>query len=150
MAHSPIRPGTDVVDRLVTATNAHDLEALVACFAEDYVLTNPAHPARGFTGRDQVRRNWATIFGGVPDVVTRVLARADAPSAAEPGTATTWLEMAMTGTRRDGTPHELVGVMVVEVRDDLIVRGRFFLEPVDHAPVDADGAVRAVIAGSTS
>ena len=54
----------------------------------------------------------------------------------------------MTGTRRDGAPHELVGVMVFGVRDDLIVTGRFFIEPVDHSPIDADGAVRAAVAAT--
>ena len=58
------------------------------------------------------------------------------------------LEMAMTGTRRDAAPHELVGVMVFGVRDDLIVTGRFFIEPVDDSPVDADAAVRAAVAAT--
>ena len=40
----------DMVDRLVQATNDHDLEALVDCFAVDYVNETPAHPARGFRG----------------------------------------------------------------------------------------------------
>lgn len=147
--NGPPDPTTpDVVDRLMAATNAHDLEALVACFAEDYVLTNPAHPVRGFRGREQVRRNWATIFGGVPDVVATVLARVDAASPLDPSARTTWLEMAMTGTRRDGAAHEMVGVMVFEVRDDRIVGGRFFLERVDHSPVDADTAVRSAVAGA--
>lgn len=143
--NSPTQTGTDVVDRLLSATDAHDLEALVACFADDYVLTNPAHPARGFTGRDQVRRNWAAIFAGVPDVATTVSARAAAPDPTARGTTTVWLEMAMSGTRRDGAPHELVGVMVFGVRDDLIVSGRFFLEPVDRSPVGPDAAVRAAM-----
>jgi ketosteroid isomerase-like protein len=146
--HSPTPAGTDVVDRLMTATNAHDLDALVDCFADDYVLTDPAHPARGFTGREQVRRNWATIFGGVPDVVATVRARVDAPSPGDPSARTTWLELAMAGTRRDGAAHEMVGVMVFEVRGDRIVGGRFFLEPVDHTPVDADAAVRSVATGT--
>jgi ketosteroid isomerase-like protein len=146
MDHSPTPAPTGVVDRLVAATNAHDLDGLVACFAEDYVLATPAHPARGFTGREQVRRNWATIFGAVPDLACNVLARAEAPSADDPGVTTVWLDMAMGGTRRDGDPHEMAGVMVFGVRDDAIVSGRFFLEPVDRSPVDADGAVRSAVA----
>ena len=41
------------IDRLVRATNDHDLERLVDCFEPGYRNETPAHPARGFTGRDQ-------------------------------------------------------------------------------------------------
>ncbi len=146
--HVTTRPLTDVVDRLLVATNAHDLDALVACFADEYALSNPAHPARGFAGSAQVRRNWAAIFAGVPDLVSTVLARAEAAAVDDPRTTVVWLEMAMTGTRLDGAPHELVGVMVFGVRDDRIVSGRFFLEPVDRSPVDADAAVRSAMAAT--
>src|SRR5215218_10143507 len=42
-----------VVERLLEAVNAHDLEAMVALFADDYQNETPAHPQRGFgaTGR---------------------------------------------------------------------------------------------------
>src|SRR4051794_30886788 len=60
--------------RLLQATNAHDLEQIVDCFTPDYVNRTPCHPARGFTGRDQVRRNWAAILTGVPDLVADVVA----------------------------------------------------------------------------
>ena len=140
----------DVVERLMAATNAHDLDALTACFAEDYILTNPLHPARGFAGREQVRRNWQGIFAGVPDVTTTVRDRADsAARAGEPWTDTVWLELQMSGTRRDGHPHEMVGVMIFGVADGLIRSGRFYLDPVDHAPVDVDAAVRAAMRGSS-
>ena len=61
------------IDRLVRATNQHDLEALTACFAEDYKNETPAHPARGFRGRAQVRRNWEQIFAFVPDINVEVV-----------------------------------------------------------------------------
>jgi hypothetical protein len=57
-----------VVQRLLEAINAHDLEAMVACFADDYVNEWPAHPQRGFRGSQQVRRNWSQLFAGVPDL----------------------------------------------------------------------------------
>ncbi len=38
-------PGA-TVERLLQATNAHDLERLVACFADDYRNETPVHPAR--------------------------------------------------------------------------------------------------------
>ena len=40
-----------VLQRLLVALNAHDLDALVACFADDYVNETPAHPRRGFRGQ---------------------------------------------------------------------------------------------------
>lgn len=57
-----------VLERLLDATNAHDLDALTDCFAVDYANETPAHPDRSFTVREQVRRNWTQIFTGVPDL----------------------------------------------------------------------------------
>ena len=64
-----------MVERLVRATNDHDVDALAACFAEDYENETPVHPARGFRGREQVRRNWEQIFAFVPDVRAEVVGR---------------------------------------------------------------------------
>lgn len=46
---------TVLLDQLQEAVNAHDLDGIVACFALDYRNETPAHPMRGFVGRDQVR-----------------------------------------------------------------------------------------------
>src|SRR6478752_7181272 len=89
-----------VVQRLADATNAHDLEALVRCFAPDYRNETPVHPARGFVGRDQVRRNWEQIFGAIKDV------RADLVNLSVDGD-TVWSEWEHAGTRPDGTAHRL-------------------------------------------
>ena len=40
------------IERLVQATNAHDLEGIVSCFADDYTLEVPFHPARSFRGNE--------------------------------------------------------------------------------------------------
>jgi hypothetical protein len=61
-----------VVERLLEAVNAHDLEAMVALFADDYRNETPAHPQRGFRGNQQVRRNWTQLFAGVPDLRARL------------------------------------------------------------------------------
>ena len=114
----------DLVERLVHATNAHDLDAIVACFASDYVNETPVHPERGFHGAEQVRRNWAQILGGVPDITARVLALVVDGNAV-------WSEWEMVGTRRDGAPHLMRGVIIFEVGDALIRAARFYLEPVD-------------------
>ena len=123
------------LDRLQAATNAHDLDALAGCFAEDYRNEAPAHPARGFTGRAQVRTNWQQIFGFVPDVHATVLR-----SAVDGDTV--WSEWEMSGTRRDGTQHLMRGVMVFGLDAGLATWARFYLEPVDEQTTGVDEAVR--------
>ena len=66
----------EMVNRLVDATNAHDVEALIRCFTEDYRNETPLHPARSFRGRAQVRRNWEQIFGFVADLRAEVTRQA--------------------------------------------------------------------------
>jgi ketosteroid isomerase-like protein len=66
MHHDSTDNGLAVLARLEHATNAHDVNAVVACFAADYRNETPAHPERGFTGREQVRANWQHIFGRRP------------------------------------------------------------------------------------
>ena len=136
MPSSPI----EVVHRLAQATTDHDLDGIVDCFAEDYVNETPAHPARGFRGREQVRRNWARILQGVPDISARVVAFAVDGH-------TVWSEWAMTGTRRDGTTHEMCGVNVFEVEGERVRSARFYLEPVEHTSGTVDEAVRDTVTG---
>ena len=128
----------EMVNRLVNATNAHDLEALVSCFTEDYLNETPLHPARSFRGRAQVRRNWEQIFGFVADLRAEVTRRA-----VEGNTA--WTEWEMQGTRHDGTAHHMRGVVVFGVRDGMAEWARFYLEPVDEADGTVDEAVRAQV-----
>jgi hypothetical protein len=42
---------TEVIERLVAAMNAHDLDAAAGFFHEDYRSEQPAHPGRAFAGR---------------------------------------------------------------------------------------------------
>jgi hypothetical protein len=129
-----------VVDRLIAATNDHDLDAIVDCFSPDYVNETPAHPARGFTGRDQVRRNWTMILGAVPDVRAEIVRRAV-------DGATVWTEQEHRGTRPDGSPHLMRGVLIFTVADDLITHLRFYLEPVDVDGKSTDEVVRRQFGG---
>lgn len=129
----------EMVDRLVQATNDHDLDALVACFAEDYENETPVHPGRSFRGREQVRRNWEQIFAFVPDL------RAEVTRSTIDG-ETAWTEWQMTGTRRDGTTHRMCGIVLFGVRDGVAQWARFYLEPVDLADGTVDDAVREQVA----
>ncbi|WP_426566157.1 nuclear transport factor 2 family protein [Angustibacter sp. McL0619] len=128
----------EVVQRLAQATNDHDLDAIVACFATDYVNETPVHPARGFVGSAQVRSNWSQILSGVPDIRARVLA-----IHAEDDTV--WSEWEMSGTRRDGAAHLMRGVNIFIVRDSLIRAARFYLEPVDLEPGLVEEFVRSTV-----
>lgn len=126
---------TAVVRRLERATNEHNLEALVACFASDYRNETPAHPERGFTGRDQVFANWSQIFAAVPDLTCQVL------SCAVDGD-TVWSEWEHRGTRPDGTPHLMCGVIIFRVADGVVAGARFYLEPVQTDAGTVDQAIR--------
>ena len=132
--------GEQVVARLQTAMNAHDIEAFVACFAEDYESVQPAHPDRAFRGRDQVRANWSEVFAGVPDFraeVVRVAAVGD----------TAWSEWLWQGTQADGGRLDMVGVIVFGLRDDRLAWARLYLEPVDEQGAGIQAAVRDMTAG---
>jgi ketosteroid isomerase-like protein len=115
-----------LLDRLIRAVNSHDLDGLVACFAADYLNETPAHPLRGFQGSEQVRRNWAQIFGTVTDVQARV------PRVAVDGD-TVWTEWELTGTRPDGLRFDMRGVVIFRLAGTEIATARFYLEPVEDS-----------------
>jgi ketosteroid isomerase-like protein len=128
-------PGEALLEQLAGAVNRHDLDALEGCFAAGYRNQTPAHPAQGFTGRGQVRRNWEQIFTFVPDITARVLRRVLDGDVL-------WSEWEMTGTRRDGTAHQMAGVILFGVRDGRFSWARFYLEPVQAGGADVNAAVR--------
>jgi ketosteroid isomerase-like protein len=142
MTSDPDEP-TALIQRLARATNAHDLDALVGCFAPDYRNETPAHPSRGFTGRDQVRRNWEQIFAFVPDL-TAELVRFTVTG------DTVWSEWEHRGTRRDGSTHLMRGMAIFGVRDASAAWARFYLEPVDEDGVGVDAAVRQQVRAAAS
>lgn len=131
------------VDSLAAAVNAHDIEALVSCFADDYVNETPVHPARGFAGSAQVRQNWSTIFHAVPDITAVVTARAVEGD-------TVWSEWQMDGTRPDGSPHHMRGVVIFTVKDSKATAARFYLEPLDVGTFDVNAAVAAAVGVATA
>lgn len=120
-----------LLERLVRALNEHDLAGMVACFADDYVNETPVHPLRGFAGNEQVRRNWAQIFGSVPDL------RVELPRQIVDGDIA-WTEWHMAGTRQDGLPFLMRGVVIFRIRGDAISAARFYLEPVEETSGDID------------
>jgi ketosteroid isomerase-like protein len=132
-----------VVERLLEAINAHDLDGMVACFADDYVNEWPAHPQRGFRGSDQVRRNWSQSFAGVPDL------RARLPRMVVDGD-TVWTEWDIAGTRGDGAAFLMRGVSIFGVAGGRLAWVRFYLEPVEETSGDVDAHTRRVVGTSAA
>ena len=74
--------------------------AFLACFDREYRSEQPAHPSRGFGGREQVEKNWSALFEGIPDFHAELLSTATEGD-------TVWSEWHSTGTRRaNDTPLE--------------------------------------------
>jgi len=135
----PTDEAAGVLAQLERATNAHDVNAVVACFAEDYRNETPAHPERSFTGREQVRRNWEQIFAAIPDISVQVVRSAVTRDEV-------WSEWEHRGTRRDGSAHVMRGVVIFGVDGGLLAWARFYLEPVQEGGENVDGAVRRQVA----
>ena len=120
--------------------NAHDLDAFLDCFHDDYGSEQPAHPGRQFGGIEQVRANWSVIFSGVPDFRSD-LVRATAANDTE------WSEWRWQGTRADGTRLDVAGVIICGVHDGRIGWGRLFMEPVEEQEEGIEAAVRRMSQG---
>jgi ketosteroid isomerase-like protein len=115
---------TDILDRMVAAINAHDLDAFVALYADDVVSEAPIHPGMSFVGRENVRRNWAGIFARVPDI------RATVSQSVADGDQV-WSEWEMGGTTVDGEQYLTRGVAILRLRRERIASVRFYLDSVD-------------------
>jgi ketosteroid isomerase-like protein len=130
-------PSTSVAARLHSALNAHDIEAFVDCFHDDYDSEQPAHPDRAFRGRAQARSNWSAIFEGVPDFTAQLVSSAVAGDIE-------WSEWQWHGTHADGTLLEMVGVIVCGVRDGRMSWARLYVEPVEQAGAGIEAAVKQI------
>ena len=114
-----------VVERLRDALNAHDLEAMVGLFRDDYRSEQPMHPSRAFVGRDQVRKNWSALFEAIADL------RAELLRSAEDG-GTAWAEWRWTGTKKDGTPFEEAIVTIMGLENGQIAWARLYGDEVER------------------
>jgi SnoaL-like protein len=135
MAAAEQRSPGEVLARLERAMNDHDLETFVSCFRRDYRSEQPAHPNRGFGGREQVEKNWAVLFDGIPDFRAERLATAVQED-------TVWAEWRWTGTRQDGSSLNLRGVTLFGAEGGEIAWGRLYMEEVEEAGEDIDETVR--------
>ena len=125
-----------MMNRLLVALNAHDLDAFVGCFAPDYRSEQPAHPSRAFEGREKVRENWTSVFAGIPDFHAELVVSAAADDGVEIG------EWRWQGTHTDGSPFAMRGVTVMGIEAEHIAWGRLYMEVVERDGADIDQMVR--------
>ena len=126
--------------KLNDAINTHDIEAFVACFAENYYSEQPVHPDRTFQGREQVRKNWSSNFDEMPDFSAHLVRHAiDNDSI--------WAEWEWQGTRRDNSKLSIRGVMIMGVKEGKIAWGRLYVEPVEVNGKGIQAAVKEVMHG---
>ena len=111
-----------LVTRLHQAMNDHDLEAFLACFADDYdarsrrIQTEPFEAASRFA---RIGRRCSAV----------------------------WSEWRWRGTQADGGRLDMADVILLGVRDDRIVWARLYIEPIDQAGAGIDVAVGGMTAG---
>jgi hypothetical protein len=67
---------SDVVDRVLAALNAHDLDAFVACYADNATIEN-GHDEVFVRGRDELRSRYGAMFEQMPEVRVEALTRTD-------------------------------------------------------------------------
>jgi ketosteroid isomerase-like protein len=130
-------PGSplDLFGRLVAAQNAHDVDAMAACFHDDYRSEQPLFPDRTFEGSGQVRTNWSAIFAAIPDFRGEVLRHAADGD-------TVFAELHWTGTKADGSRLDDRGVFIAGVRGDRIAWARIYVDEVHGDAGDVEQAVR--------
>lgn len=105
---------------LCEAFNAHDLDRIMAFFADDCVLEMPrgAEPwGTRCEGKGNVRNALATRFEGLPDVYY-----GDAQHFADEAANTGMSKWTLTGTTREGVKKEVRGCDFYTFRDGKVIR----------------------------
>ena len=126
----------ETIARLRDAVNAHDVDAMVELIAPEYRSEQPAHPNRGFGGKEQVRKNWSRMFDAFPDFRADLLGHAFSEG-------TVWSEW-----RWSATGLNMTGVTLLGVRKGRIVWGRLYMEPVEEGGEDIDESVHSITEGA--
>jgi ketosteroid isomerase-like protein len=109
-----------MLDELCAAFNAHDLDRIMACFAEDCVLEMPRGPkpwGARFEGKADVRAALATRFEGLPDVHY-----GNEEHFVDEAASTGMSKWRLTGTARDGTKRDVNGCDFYTFRDGKVIR----------------------------
>ena len=119
----------ETLKAITAAFNAHDLDAILAFFAEDCSLDMPRGPepwGRRMVGKAAVREGLASRFTGMPDV--------------HYGDGRHWVsgdlgvsEWLLTGTKDDGEKVRVRGCDHWEFRDGQVIRKDSYWKIVDPA-----------------
>jgi ketosteroid isomerase-like protein len=115
---------------LCDAFNAHDLDRIMSCFADDCVLEMPRGKmpfGTQFTGKDDVRRGLATRFQGIPDVHY-----GDAEHFVDTESDTGISKWCLTGTGPDGRKLEVRGCDFYSFSMGKVVRKDSYWKIVDE------------------
>lgn len=103
---------------IAAAFDRHDLDGIMAHFADDAVFESPRGPdpwGRRFVGREEVRTAFAGRFSGIPDVRYR---EDDHFVDGDRGAS----EWTLSGTTTDGERLEVRGCDLWTIRDGRIVK----------------------------
>jgi len=98
--------------------DGHDLEGILAHFADDAVFESPKGPdpwGRRFVGKDEIRRAFAGRFSGIPDVRYQ---QDDHFADGDRGAS----EWTLTGTTTEGDRLEIRGCDLWTFRDGKVVK----------------------------
>jgi ketosteroid isomerase-like protein len=115
------------LEAILDAFNRHDLDAIMAFFAEDATLDTPRGPnvwGSRFEGKAAVREGLAARFAGIPDVHYGE----DRHWISGDRGASEWL---LTGTTTTGQRIAVRGCDLWEFRDGLVVRKDSYWKIVD-------------------
>lgn len=113
----------DVLERMLDAFNEHDLDAIMALFADDCVFESPRGPdpwGRRFEGKSAVREGLGARFTTIPDVH---YGNGSHFVAGERGVS----EWTLTGTTTDGVALEVCGCDIWTFRGaEVVVKNSFW------------------------
>jgi ketosteroid isomerase-like protein len=116
-----------VLERMVDAFNAHDLDAIMALFADDCVFESPRGPeawGRRFQGQSAVREGLGARFTTIPDVH---YGDGSHFVSGDRGVS----EWTLTGTTTEGTRLNVRGCDLWTFRDDKVVVKNSFWKIVE-------------------
>ena len=111
-------PTVEILQQVLVAVNRHDLDAVMAFFADDAVMEMPRGPGpwgARYVGKTAVRDGIAARFAGIPDVRYSD----DRHFVCGDRGVSEWL---LTGTTTAGDRIAVRGCDLWEFRGDLIVR----------------------------
>ncbi len=118
---------TATLRAFLAAFNAHDLDAVMAFFAEDcefYMPRGEQPSGTHYVGKAEVRRGLSTRFSGIPDVHYGD----DTHWVFGNHGVSTWL---LTGTTKAGEQVRVRGVDLLEFRGDKIIKKDSYWKIVD-------------------